>query len=222
MESNLDMGGKLIENVGTPKNADHGVNKSYVDIIFLNLKGGLLQGPLSMGRYDLIGLPDQPKFRYNAINKNYLENQLNMKLDKTIQEDLDMDGHKIKNVGTPSTSEDNNTTNLLYVKTQLSALTDQYKQYVDHSHLSPSGSQKDVFRYLMSDVNESSSESNITVQGIGDYTSSPHIINKKAHKVTLVKDNDGSNDFRSRLGFNLYQLPLAIGLYTMIVEFYPP
>ena len=38
--------------------------------------------------------------------------------------------------------------------------------------------------------------------------------------MTLTKDSDGSNEYRSRIGLNLYQLPL--GLYTMIVEFFPP
>ena len=79
---------------------------------------------------------------------------------------------------------------------------------------------KNVFKYLMDDVNESSSESDILVLGIVDYANSPHTINKKAYKLTLTKDSDGSNEYRSRIGFNLYQLPL--GLYTMIVEFFPP
>ena len=34
----------------------------------------------------------------------------------------------------------------------------------------------------------------------------------------MIKDS-GSNDYRSRIGFNIY--PLAIGTYTIVFEFYP-
>ena len=48
-----------------------------------------------------------------------------------------MGGYKIKNVGTPLTSEDNYVTNVSYVKNQLSAqndkITEEYKKYVDKS-----------------------------------------------------------------------------------------
>ena len=72
----------------------------------------------------------------------------------------------------------------------------------------------------MEDADESSSESNIQVAGIVDFANSPHTINKKAYKLTLTKDSDGSNEYRSRMGLNLYQLPL--GFYTLVVEFSPP
>ena len=72
----------------------------------------------------------------------------------------------------------------------------------------------------MEDADESSSESSIQVAGIVDFANSPHTINKKAYKLTLTKDSDGSNEYRSRIGLNLYQLPL--GLYTVIVKFFPP
>ena len=72
----------------------------------------------------------------------------------------------------------------------------------------------------MEDADQSSSESSIQVAGIVDFANSPHTINKKAYKLTLTKESDGSNEYRSRIGLNLYQLPL--GLYKMIVEFFPP
>ena len=72
----------------------------------------------------------------------------------------------------------------------------------------------------MEDADHSSSENNIVVTGIVDFTASPHEINKKAYEFTLVKDTDGSNDYRSRIGFNLYSLPL--GYYTIIIEYMPP
>ena len=36
----------------------------------------------------------------------------------------------------------------------------------------------------------------------------------------MIKDTDGSNDYRSGISFNLY--PLDIGTYTMIFEYYWP
>ena len=72
----------------------------------------------------------------------------------------------------------------------------------------------------MEDTDNSSSENNIRVTGIVDFVASPHQINKKAYEFTLVKDTDGSNDYRSRIGFNLFKLPL--GYYTFVVEYIPP
>ena len=54
--------------------------------------------------------------------------------------------------------------------------------------------------------------------GIAAFNQSPHQ-NKKAYDITLIKDS-GSNDYRSRIGFNIYTL--AIGTYTIVFEFYPP
>ena len=70
----------------------------------------------------------------------------------------------------------------------------------------------------MEDVDESSSENNIEVIGIGSYRASIHQINKKAYHLFLVKDS-GSNNYRSRIGFNLGSLP--IGHYTFVCEFFP-
>ena len=98
-------------------------------------------------------------------------------------------------------------------------ITDDYKKYVDESHVTPSGQQKDAFRYLMEDIDHSSSENNITVTGIVNFDASPHRINKRAYEFTLSKDA-GSNNYRSRIGFNLYSL--QIGYYTFVVEFFPP
>ena len=70
----------------------------------------------------------------------------------------------------------------------------------------------------MQNVNESSSESNITVSGILKFPQTPHTLNKKAYKFTMRKD--AQDKYASRLGFNLYQLPA--GAYTFVVEFFPP
>ena len=98
-----------------------------------------------------------------------------------------------------------------------SAISKKYfEDKLEQSHL-VSSHKKNEFKYLI-DSDESSSEYNITVNGIVDFNQSPHQ-NKKAYSITLIKDS-GSNDYRSRIGFNIY--PLAIETYTIVFEFYPP
>ena len=72
----------------------------------------------------------------------------------------------------------------------------------------------------MDDVDESSSKNNIVVINISHFTGSPHSIDKNAYLLTLIKDGDGSNQYRSRIGFDIFSLPL--GFYTLVVEFFPP
>ena len=237
LETDINMNNNLIQNVATPTSSHQVTNKGYCDYNFLNRqKGGVLMGPLSMNRNDLIGIPDTPKFGYSAVNKNYVDGEITKidttqfvkKVGDTMTGVLNMNGNKIKNVGTPYTYENDAAVNVGFFNTELNAsnsnvftqITNAYKQYVDHNHVSPSGQQTDVFRYLMEDADHSSSENNIVVTGIVDFAASPHEINKKAYEFTLVKDTDGSNDYRSRIGFNLYSLPL--GYYTIIIEYMPP
>ena len=237
MQADINMNNNFIQNVATPTSSHQATNKGYCDYNFLNRqKGGVIMGPLSMNRNDLIGIPDTPKFGYSAVNKNYVDGEITKidttqfvkKVGDTMSGVLNMNGNKIKNVGTPYTYENDAVVNVGFFNTELNAsnsniftqITNAYKQYVDHSHVSPSGQQRDAFRYLMEDTDDSSSENNIVVTGIVDFAASPHEINKKAYEFTLVKDTDGSNDYRSRIGFNLYSLPL--GYYTIIVEYMPP
>ena len=71
----------------------------------------------------------------------------------------------------------------------------------------------------MENVDQSSSENNIQVVGIGSFTASPHQINKKAYEINLVRD-PGSENYRSQIGFNLFKL--RYGYYTFVVEYFPP
>ena len=72
----------------------------------------------------------------------------------------------------------------------------------------------------MEDTDESSSENNIEVLGINDFPESPHQINKKAYSLKLLFEKGSPSQYQSRLGFNLYKLP--VGYYTMAVEWFPP
>ena len=70
----------------------------------------------------------------------------------------------------------------------------------------------------MNDVNESLSEDNIIVDGINDFSSSAHNINKKAYVFGMRKGS--KNEYSSRLGLNVFVLPN--GEYTLVVEFFSP
>ena len=270
MLADINMNNNFIQNIATPTSSHQVTNKGYCDYNFLNRQnGGVLMGPLSMNRNDLIEIPDTPKFGHSAANKNYIDTEitkvhqnldltpflrkdgqramtgsLNMngnqiirlkepvsssdastkgytdqkidniqKFDRTLfikkdglvpmAADLDMGTHKIINVGQPTTDTDAAS-----------------KGYIDNtlaeSHLT-SSHKSNEFKYL-NDPNETSSEYNITIDAFTDFNESPHK-NKKAFQITLTKDV-GTNDYRSRMGFNLYPLPL--GTYTIIFEYYFP
>ena len=66
----------------------------------------------------------------------------------------------------------------------------------------------------MEDVDESSSATNIEVDGIEDMPVTP--MNIKVYDLKMIKNSD--NKYFSRLGFNLYKLPG--GEYTVCVEFF--
>ena len=73
------------------------------------------------------------------------------------------------------------------------------------------------FKYL-SDQDESSSERNIIVHGIQDFNGSPHK-NKKAYDIDLIYTS-GTRNYDSKIGINLY--PLPVGKFTIIMEYYFP
>ena len=215
MQADINMNNNFIQNIATPTSSHQVTNKGYCDYNFLNRQsGGVLMGSLSMNRNDLTGIP-APKYGSSAANKNYVDGEIDkitsvdttqlIKKDGSVPmaADFDMGTHKIINVGQPTTVTDAAT-----------------KGYIDNtlaeSHLT-SSHKSNEFKYL-NDPNETSSEYNITVEAFTDFNESPHK-NKKAFEITLQKDV-GTNDYRSRMGFNLYPLPL--GTYTIIFEYYFP
>ena len=190
MEADLNMGNHQILNVKDPTIADHGVNKKYVDAETAELTTST-----------------NTKFATAATQRNLkadksMVNTTFFKLSGgTMTGDIDTGGNKLTNLPSPTIISEPTT-----------------KGYVDKSHLSQSGIQKNEFLYLMQDVNESSSESNNTVLGIKKFSQTPHTIFKNAYKFTMKKL--AQNKYASRLGFNFFQFPA--GAYTFIVEFFPP
>ena len=48
----------------------------------------------------LIGITDSPRFGYSAVNKTYVTNLLNLKLEKIVDDHLNMNNKKIINLTT--------------------------------------------------------------------------------------------------------------------------
>ena len=206
----------------TPKFGYSAVNKNYVDgeitkidtTQFVKKVGDTMTGVLNMNGNQIIRLKE-PVGSSDASTKGYTDRKIDniQKIDTTLfikkdgsvpmAADFDMGTHKIINVGQPTTDTDAAS-----------------KGYIDNtlaeSHLI-SSHKSNEFKYL-NNPNETSSEYNITVEAFTDFNESPHK-NKKAFEITLQKDA-GTNDYRSRMGFNLYPLPL--GTYTIIFEYYFP
>ena len=133
--------------------------------------------------------------------------------------DLNLNNNKIVNLQTDY-RDSKSAVNVDFVENEITTLRDLVTQKIHESQIINSGQKRDAFRYLMEDTDESSSENNIKVLGITDFSGSPHQINKKAYSLQLLFEKDSPNQYRSRLGFNLYKLP--VGYYTLVVEWFPP
>ena len=133
--------------------------------------------------------------------------------------DLNLNNNKIVNLQTDF-KDSKSAVNVELMENEITTMKDIVTQKIHESQIINSGQKRDAFRYLMEDTDESSSENNIKVLGIGDFSNSPHQINKKAYQLQLLIEKGSPNQYRSRLGFNLYKLP--VGYYTMAVEWFPP
>ena len=101
METDINMNNNFIQNVATPTPSHQATNKGYCDYNFLSRqKGGRIMSSLSMNQNDLFEIP-APKYGNSAVNKNYVDNEFVKKTGDTMSGVLNMNGNKIKNVGTP-------------------------------------------------------------------------------------------------------------------------
>jgi len=124
---------------------------------------------------------------------------------------LNMDNNRINNLSTDA-ADVLSAANVRYVNQAkaetVSELTLSLNKKINESHISSSTDKKDVFRYIMEDVDESASENNIIVNGIREFPVSPHDVNKKAYSFKMGKG--AQNWYSSRLSFNMYKLPEGV------------
>ena len=211
MQTQLDMNHNSITNLKDPQFGGEAATKKYVDDIETKLLSDValeLTKKIDIGEIDMKGERiinlGNPLYSSDAINTSYLHSLMSVLPytdGGTMEGQIDMNNNKIINLPEPTSAKDAAT-----------------KDFVEKSHVSQSGLQKNVFLYQMTDDLESSSESNITVTGIKDFPNTPHTLFKKAYHFTIGKN--AQNEYNARIGFNFYRVPT--GAYTYVVEYFPP
>ena len=197
-------------------------------MLIINLKKKLDKGAdIDMKNKSIINL-DLPSNQRDAACVEFVNNRIDdmtqkkfLKVDGTnnMTGNLNLNNNKIINLQTDY-RDSKSAVNVDFMQDEITNMRDLVTQKIHESQIVNSGQKRDAFRYLIEDTDESSSENNIEVLGITDFSDSPHQINKKAYSLKLLFEKGSPNQYQSRLGFNLYKLP--VGYYTMVVEWFPP
>ena len=184
-----------------------------------------MQTQLNMNHNSITNLKD-PQFGGEAATKKYVDATSSTIVSSTaasIATKLDMSGGKMtgsidmnknKIINLPEPTEINDAVNMEFLDSKI----DDLNKKITKNTITATSHPKDVFRYLMEDPLQSSSESNTVVTGIVDFQQSPHKINKKAYALKINK-RSSDNMFLGRIGFNMFKIPE--GEYTICVEFFP-
>ena len=223
--ADLDMKGFEVKNMRlTPTGDLSATSKKYVvskvnnkankrDLNdYLKLDGtSQMQGDLNMNNNRITRLPepqlaDEPATKsYVTITMNHLPNLfLDRQGKSSMLGDLQMNDHRITGL-TNSPNNDDEATNKKYVDDN-----------VTKSHIKPSQTPKNVFQYLMNDVNEWSTEYGVKVDKFIDLQESPHSWDKRVLKITPVKIG---RNYRFRLGLQMFRMK-PNETYSLMVERY--
>ena len=220
----IDMNGFSIDNLPLPTAVDHASTKGYTDNKvdskadksdlndYMKLDGSkVMTGTLNMNNNRITNLPS-PYLSTEPATKDYVTTVMNhlpsLFVDRQGKSkmlgNLQMDGNRITGL-TNSPNDDDEATNKKYVDSQISK-----------ANIKPSHTPKNVFKYLMEDVNEWSTEYNVKVENFSDLTESPHSWNKRVLNIIPIKD--GAN-YRFRLGLQIFQL-ITNQTYSLIIELF--
>ena len=179
---------------------------------YLKLDGSSqMQGNLNMNNKRITNLP-HPQLSDEAATKDYVTISMNhlpsLFLDRQGKSemlgDLQMNDHRITGL-TNLPNADDEATNKKYVDDNISK-----------ANIKPSHYPKNVFQYLMNDVNEWSSDYGVKVESFSDLAESPHSWDKRDLNITPVKSG---NNYRSRLGLQMFRMKTNES-YSLIVELY--
>ena len=278
--ADLDMKGFAIKNLKvTPANDASATSRKYVDGK-LNTKADKsvlsqyikrdrsvqMVGGLQMNGNRITGLTNIPYYNGEAANKRYVDDKVNVKVDKSdldgylkldgtkpMQGNINMNNNRITRLPDPQLADEpvtrkflSNSNTLFYnifldldgnsqmrgnIKmndkritglTNLPNADDEAtnKKYVDthisKSNIKPSHTPKNVFQYLMNDVNEWSTEYDVKVENFSNLAESPHSWDKRVLNITPIKN--GTN-YRFRLGLQMFPMKTN-ETYSLIVELY--
>ena len=190
MEANIDMNNNTIFNVKDPLQADQATNKKYVDNQLVKKLDKNVDIDMTNKSITNLKFPSNQKDATSVefVNKRLSETQKEyLKLDGTtsMSGDLNLNNNKIINLQTDH-RDSKSAVNVNFVENEITTLRNLVTQKIHESQITNSGQKRDAFRYLMEDTDESSSENNIEVLGIVDFSNSPHQINKKAYQLKLL------------------------------------
>ena len=223
--ADLDMKGFEVKNMKlTPAGDLSATSKKYVDSKvnnkankrdlndYLKLDGtSQMQGNLNMNNKRITNLPhpqlsDEPATKdYVTISMNHLPSLFLDRQGKSkMLGNLQMNDKRITGLTNPPNADDE-ATNKKYVDDNISK-----------SNIKPSHTHKNVFQYLMNDVNEWSSEYNVKVESFSDLSESPHSWDKRVLNITPVKSG---RNYRFRLGLQMFRMTTNKE-YSLIVELY--
>ena len=223
--ADFDMKGFEVKNMKlTPDGDLSATSKKYVDLKlgtkankndlndYLKLDGSSqMQGGLNMNNKRITRLPD-PQLADEPVTRKFLaiSNTLfyNIFLDldgnSKMRGNIKMNDKRITGL-TNLPNADDEATNKKYVDDNISK-----------SNIKPSHTPKNVFQYLMDDVNEWSTEYYVKVENFFNLAESPHSWDKRVLNITPVKS--GGN-YRFRLGLQMFRMKTNES-YSLIVELY--
>ena len=187
------------------------VDKSDLDD-YLKLDGTKpMQGNLNMNNNRITRLPDpqladEPVTRKFLTTTNTLFYNIFLDLDGNAQMrgNIKMNDKRITGL-TNLPNADDEATNKKYVDDNISK-----------ANIKPSHTPKNVFQYLMNDVNEWSSEYDIKVENFSNLAESPHSWDKRVLNITPIKNG---RNYRFRLGLQMFPMKTN-ETYSLIVELY--
>ena len=223
--ADLDMKGFSIKNMKiNPISDKSAVSAKYLDgklntkadksdlNNYLKLDGSKqMQGNLQMNNNRITNLP-HPQLSNEAATKDYVTISMNhlpsLFLDRQGKSkmlgDLQMNDHRITGLSNLPNADDE-ATNKKYVDTHISK-----------SNIKPSHTPKNVFQYLMNDVNEWSTEYDVKVEKFSNLAESPHSWDKRVLNITPIKNG---RNYRFRLGLQMFPMKTN-ETYSLIVELY--
>ena len=220
--ADLDMRGFAIKNLKvTPGGDGSASSRKYVDRKlgtkadrnylngYLKLDGSYqMQGNLQMNNNRITNLPE-PQLNDEAATINYVTISINhlpsLFLDRQGKSkmlgDLQMNDLRITGL-TNSPNADDEATNKKYVDDNISK-----------SNIKPSHTPKNMFQYLMDDVNEWSTEYNVKVGSFSDLPESPHSWDKKVLNLSPLK-KDGN--YRFRVGLQMFRMTTNKNIHWLL------
>ena len=225
MNANLRMNGKQITGLtNIPAYDGEATNKKYVDTKlndkankndlndYLKLDGSYqMQGNLQMNNNRITNLPnlqldDEPVTRKFLTSSNtfFYNEFLDLDGNSKMRGNIQMTDNRITGLANPPSSDDE-AANKKYVDS-----------HVSKSNIKPSHTPKNVFQYLMDDVNEWSTEYNVKVENFSNLPESPHSWDKRVLNIAPVKSG---RSYRFRLGLQMFRMKTN-ETYSLIVELY--